>query len=232
MATTFDEIFKTQLQSVDLEESIKNYAVGFIKNDDSSTPLMISLEQIHYLSESKIQIFMERGYGESYGISDLEYTERGAQLIDESSSLFSLCNMIIKYEPFEFQELVYLRNNQVLLSTIHHQAIHHEMALLLNHKKTTALGINYIEDKYGHLLLKGILENTFSNTAKTIAIGVITSSIIMSFTYNRHIRQTIQLNPEFLQSIYCYMGEICNRTIAEYAKVPWKDIMGLCWDWN
>lgn len=232
MTTTFDEIYQTKLQSIDLEDQLKTFSVGFILNDDSSLPLMISLEQIHYLSENNIQIFVQRGFGKSYGITDLEYAERGAQMIDDMQSIFKVANMIIKYDPFTLQEIENLRPNQVLLSTIHEHAISNEMALIMNIKRTTALGINYIKDKNGHFLLWDIVENTLSNTAKSIAIGVITSSIIMSFTYGRNIRQTIQLNPEFLQSIYCYLGEICNRLIAAHASVPWKDILGLCWDWN
>lgn len=80
--------------------------------------------------------------------------------------------------------------------------------------------------------MPSIIQNTFSNTAKTIALGVIISSVVISFSYDRNIRQTIQLNPELIKSIYCFQGDICNPKIAAYASVPWKDILGICWDWN
>ncbi len=232
MTTTFDEMYQTKLQSIDFEDQLKSFSVGFIKNEDQNLPLIISLEQIHYLSENNVHIYIQRGFGNSYGITDIEYSERGAELIDDIETIFQLSNMILKYEPFTFNELNHLKNNQILLSNITDQSITNEIAVLMYNKKTTALALNYIQDKCGSFLLQGILENTFSNSAKTIAIGVITSSIVMSFTYDRNIRQTIQLNPEFIESIYCYLGEICNPTIAEFASVPWKDILGLCWDWN
>ena len=58
MTTTYDEMYQTKLQSVDIEDQLKTFSVGFILNDDPSLPLMISLEQIHYLSENNIQIFV------------------------------------------------------------------------------------------------------------------------------------------------------------------------------
>lgn len=232
MTTSFDEMYQTKLQSIDFEDQLKSFSVGFIKNEDHNLPLIISLEQIHYLSDNNVHLFIQRGFGNRYGITDLEYSERGAELIDDIETIFQLTNMVVKYEPFTYNELTNLKNNQILLSNLNEQSITKEIAELMFNKKTTALALNYIQDKNGTLLLQDILENNFSNSAKTIAIGVITSSVVMSFTYDRNLRQTIQLNPEFIESIYCYLGEICNPTIAAFASVPWKDILGLCWDWN
>ncbi len=232
MTTTFNEMLNTKLQEIDLETRLKTYSVGFLADNEVDHPMIISLEQIHHLVDNNVQIYIQRGFGKNFGISDMEYSERGAEMIDDIHSLFYLSNMIIKYEPFSLEELQNLKNNQILVSTIHDQAITHDIAIQLFEKKITAFGINYIADKNGHFLFKNILENTLSNSAKTIAIGVITSSVIMSFTYDRNIRQTIQLNPEFLNSIYCYQGDICHPIIAAHAGVPWKDILGLCWDWN
>lgn len=232
MTTSFDEMYQTKLQSIDFEDQLKSFSVGFIKNEDHNLPLIISLEQIHYLSDNNVHLFIQRGFGNRYGITDLEYSERGAELIDDIETIFQLTNMVVKYESFTYNELTNLKNNQILLSNLNEQSITKEIAELMFNKKTTALALNYIQDKNGTLLLQDILENNFSNSAKTIAIGVITSSVVMSFTYDRNLRQTIQLNPEFIESIYCYLGEICNPTIAAFASVPWKDILGLCWDWN
>ena len=232
MTTSFDEMYQTKLQSIDFEDQLKSFSVGFIKNEDHNLPLIISLEQIHYLSDNNVHLFIQRGFGNRYGITDFEYSERGAELIDDIETIFQLTNMVVKYEPFTYNELTNLKNNQILLSNLNEQSITKEIAELMFNKKTTALALNYIQDKNGTLLLQDILENNFSNSAKTIAIGVITSSVVMSFTYDRNLRQTIQLNPEFIESIYCYLGEICNPTIAAFASVPWKDILGLCWDWN
>ncbi len=232
MTTTFDEMLNTKLQEIDLETRLKTYSVGFLADDHVDHPMIISLEQIHHLVDNNVQIYIQRGFGKYFGISDMEFSERGAEMIDDIPSLFYLSNMVIKYDPFSFEELQHLKNNQILVSTIHDKAISNEIAIQLFEKKITALGINFITDKNGQFLFQNILENTLSNSAKTIAIGVITSSVIMSFTYDRNIKQTIQLNPEFLNSIYCYQGDICNPIIAASAGVPWKDILGLCWDWN
>ena len=206
------------------EDQLKSFSVGFIKNEDHNLPLIISLEQIHYLSDNNVHLFIQRGFGNRYGITDLEYSERGAELIDDIETIFQLTNMVVKYEPFTYNELTNLKNNQILLSNLNEQSITKEIAELMFNKKTTALALNYIQDKNGTLLLQDILENNFSNSTKTIAIGVITSSVVMSFTYDRNLRQTIQLNPEFIESIYCYLGEICNPTIAAFCIVTGKQI--------
>ena len=45
MTTTFDEMYQTKLQSIDFEDQLKSFSVGFIKNEDQNLPLIISLEQ-------------------------------------------------------------------------------------------------------------------------------------------------------------------------------------------
>lgn len=232
MTTTFGEMFETKLQSIDLGSQLKNFSIGFIKNGDSKLPLLISLEQIQQLVHHNIKVYMERGYGIPYGISDIEYVDRGVDLIDEVRSVIQLSNIIIKYEPFTLSEFLYIKNNQVLLSCISENSITNEMAQILSSKRITALALNYITDKHGDPLMSSIIENTFSSSAKSIALGVIISSVVMSFSYDRNMRQTIQLNPELIKSIYCFLGEICNPQIAAHASVPWKDLLGLCWDWN
>jgi hypothetical protein len=232
MTTTFGEMYQTKLQSIEIGSQLKNFAIGFIKNSNSNNPLLISLEQINQLVNSNIKVYIERGYGIQYGISDIDYVNRGVDLIDDVQSIIHLSNIVIKYDPFIMEEYQYLRNNQILLSCISEDCINNEMALILNTKRITGLAINYIIDKNGNQLMDSIIANTFSNFAKSIALGIIISSVVMSFSYDRNIRQTIQLNPELMKSIYCFHGDICNPKIAAHASVPWKDVLGLCWDWN
>lgn len=232
MTTTFGEMYQTKLQSIDIGSQLKNFSIGLIKNKNSNHPLLISLEQIHQLVHSNIKVYIERGYGLDYGISDIDYVNRGVDLIDDVQSIIHLSNIVIKYDPFILEEYQFLKNNQILLSCISDDCISNEMAHILNSKKITGIALNYITDKRGEPLMASIIANTFSNYAKCIAIGIIVSSVIMSFSYDRNIRQTIQLNPELIKSIYCFLGDICNPQIAANASVPWKDVLGLCWDWN
>ena len=49
-----------------------------------------------------------------------------------------------------------LKNNQILVSTIHDHSITQEIAIQLFEKKITAFGINYIADKNGQFLFQNI----------------------------------------------------------------------------
>ena len=222
---------ETQMQETDTMLSQHRMAVGVLKDSILENPLLLSLEAVKNLTERKVTVFMEKTFGASADITDLEYADCGADILD-ATAIIPEANIILKYTPLTKQQFFQLKSNQIVISTLNPADFTGEMADHLRENKITALGLNHITDKKGDFLLEKILAVTLSKTAQTMAIGMMLASILTSFCYHGKIKNVLQLNPELLKSVYCYLGDICHPEVAQNAKVPWKDIVDLCWDWN
>jgi len=222
---------ETQMQEVDTIISQHQTVVGILKDYALENPLLFSLEAIKNLTENQIAVLMEKDFGSSVYITDLEYADCGADIVD-ANTIFQEAAIILKYSPLTEHQFSQLKNNQIVISTLNPDNFTSKIATYLKEKKITALSLNHITDKKGNFLLEKILTAILSKNAQTMAIGVMINSILTVFSNYGKIRDVLQFKPELLKSVYCYFGDICHPEVAQSAKVPWKDIVDLCWDWN
>jgi len=202
-----------QLALIDINPTKVRTTIGMLSSEDSFAPIMLSLNHIEELVDEHIDMLIQRGLGVEYNISDYNFTEYGADIMEDEFPIIALSNIVLKYEPFSLEEIFFLKEKQIIISTMPHELFTHEMADFLHEKKITAVGINFINGENFQL----------QDTVNQLV------SILISSKKTKH---SISLNPLFLKSAYCYNGEICNRSIAENAGVPWKDLVELCWNWN
>jgi alanine dehydrogenase len=187
--------------------------IGMLSSETLFEPLMLSLKQIEELVDEHVAVLIQRGLGVEYNISDYQFTEYGADIMEDELPIIALSTIVLKYAPFSIEDIFFLKNKQIIISTAPPELFTNEMAQFLQEKKITAVGINFLN-----------LEN--------FQIQDTVEQLISAFLFSRNIQHGIQLNPLLLKSVYCYNGEICNRAIAENAGVPWKDLVELCWNWN
>jgi len=210
---TPEHIHEPQLSSIEIDTADCIATIGMLKSEDVFAPLMLLLKQIEKLIDKRIAVFVQRGLGEMHEISDYKFTEYGADIMEDEFPIIALANIVLKYEPFSIEEICFLKNKQIIISTAPTEFFTNEMVQLLHEKKITAVGINFLN-----------IEN--SKIQETV------NQLIEIFLAAQINRYSIHLNSLFLKSVYCYNGEICNREIAANAKVPWKDLVELCWNWN
>jgi alanine dehydrogenase len=210
---TPEQIIEPQLSPVEVNDSECMAIVGMLNSEDLFSPLMLSLYQIEALVEKRVAIYVQRGLGEKYEISDYQFTEYGADIMEDEFPVIALSNIVLKYEPFSIEEIFFLKEKQIIISMANPEVFTNEMVQFLHEKKITAVGVNFLD-----------LED--------FKLQNIVNQLVLAFVFSKNITHNIQLNPLFLKSVYCYNGEICNRIIAEHAGVPWKDLIELCWNWN
>ena len=202
-----------QLSSIEFDIQKVRATIGMLASEISSAPLLLSLKHIEELVSERVDVLIQRGLGTEYGISDYHFTEYGADIMEDELPVIALSNIILKYEPYSLEEIFFLKNKQIIISTAPPEAFSKEMVQFLHEKKITAVGINFLN----------LAESKIQDTVY---------QLVSAFLFSQNMKHTIQLNPLFLKSVYCYNGEICNRTVAENAGVPWKDLVELCWNWN
>jgi alanine dehydrogenase len=187
--------------------------IGMLTSENASAPVLLSLEHIEKFVDERVAVLIQRGLGAEHDLSDYNFTEYGADIMEDELPIIALSNIVLKYEPFSLEEIFFLKEKQIILSMAYSEAFTNEMVQFLHEKKITAVGINFLN-------------------LESFQIQDTVKQLVSSLIFSKKIVQNIQLNPLLLKSIYCYNGEICNHAIAENAGVPWKDLVELCWNWN
>ncbi len=207
----------------------KKQKIGFLA---SKNPPLLSLKTLASLIEEGHTIFMERSYGHYSGIADIEYADIGVELLDSATYIANNATIIVKYSPLSKEEFLQLSSKTVVISEISDDAIDYETSLHLLQNMITGIGYNHIETLRQENQLELLRLKSISITHFQQNLSDFISKVLASFLINRDIKNTLQLNPEYLKGVYCYQGHICHKKIAEYAQIPWKNIIDLCWNWN
>jgi len=208
-----EHTLEPQLSPVGIDAGNVRATIGMLSSETLFEPLMLSLKQIEKFVDERVAVLIQRGLGAEHDVSDYNFTEYGADIMEDELPIIALSTIVLKYAPFSVEDIFFLKNKQIIISMAPPELFTNEMVQFLQEKKITAVGINFLN-----------LEN--SQVQDTVF------QLVSSFLFARNLQHSIQLNPLFLKSVYCYNGEICNRTMAENAGVPWKDLVELCWNWN
>ena len=209
----FEHTLEPQLSPIEVDLNKIKATIGLLSSENSFAPLLLSLKHIEDFVDEHVAVLVQRGIGEEHAISDYNFTEYGADIMEDELPIITLSNIVLKYEPFSLEEIFFLKEKQVVISTAPPEVFTNEMVQFLYEKKIIAIGINFLN----------IDSFQIQDTVK---------QLVSSIIFSGNLKRIIQLNPLLLKSIYCYNGEICNRAVAENAGVPWKDLVELCWNWN
>jgi len=93
--------------------------IGFIKPKTPGEKRVVLLPQD--LGGILDEIYFERGYGESLGIEDVEYINRGARM-RQREEIFATCDGIFSLKPIEKEDYEHVRERQVFIGWIQPQA--------------------------------------------------------------------------------------------------------------
>jgi len=204
---------ETQLSPTEVELDTIKSTLGLLSSETSLAPLLLSLKQIEKFVEEHVAVLVQRGLGDDHEISDYQFTEFGADIVEDALPIIALSNLVLKYDMFSLEEIFCLKEKQIIISMAPPKLFTKEMVQFLFEKKITAVGINFLY----------VEKSQIQHTVK---------QLVSSLIFSGNLKQNVQLNPLLLKSIYCFNGEVCNRAIAENAGVPWKDLVELCWNWN
>lgn len=116
---------------------------SFQENRIALTPEAVSI-----LTANGHQIVIERKAGERSSFSDRDYTEAGAEIVENTEQVYK-ADTIIKVAPPTPDEIKLLKPNQIIFSPIHLPTLKKEYITELMNKKITALAFEYIKDESG-----------------------------------------------------------------------------------
>ena len=230
----FTEPFSNpQEESLHLLEKVNHNAIGLIKDHVPVKGIvLLSPAKLAVLKAENIQTWTERRFGAHAAFSDMEYADAGADILENTQSVMQSSNIIAKLEPFTLEEISYLRNNQVIFSTLDLDRLSPEYFALLKKKNITAFALDRIEDFDGNSLLNDIFYREESPIGITLSLSNFILPLLLAVAKSSNLRATIQTNPSLFQALYCFNGEITQKNIAEKLQLPWRDFTSLSWNLN
>ncbi len=104
------------------------------------------------LSSRGHQVLVQRGAGDGSGLTDDQYTEAGATLIDTADELWSMADMIVKVKEPQPQEVARIRKDQIVF-TYFHFAADKDLTVGCMDSKCIAAAYETLTDRHGHLPL-------------------------------------------------------------------------------
>lgn len=110
--------------------------------------ICLTPDAVNSLTSHGHRVMVEAGAGESSSYSDKEYSDAGAEIIQDPKKVFG-CPMILKVEPASLAEIEMINQNTIIISAIQIKTRKKEYFEALTKKKITALAFEYIKDEDG-----------------------------------------------------------------------------------
>lgn len=140
-----------QVQEERLECGKKNrkMVIGIPKESDpTECRIALTPEAVEILVKQGQEIVIEKDAGAPAHYSDLDYSEKGGRIVETPQEVY-LSDMILKIAPLNDTELDYLRENQLIISSLRLDKSTGNYLRKLMQKKVTAIACERIMDSDG-----------------------------------------------------------------------------------
>ena len=96
--------------------------VGSTKEQNPEKRISITPDTSKSLKNLGLNVFLEKGYGESLGFSDQEYKDKGAQILNDAKEVLSKSNLICQVKlPMEEEFKNIKENSNLIVSNYDHE---------------------------------------------------------------------------------------------------------------
>lgn len=114
--------------------------------------LCITPDAVEVLVANGYRVLVESGAGKGSFFSDMDYSEAGAQIVEQPMEVFKQ-DLVLKINPPTLDEIQYLKMGGYLISALQVNLQGVDYFRALSEKKITAIAFEFIEDEYGQLPL-------------------------------------------------------------------------------
>lgn len=130
--------------------------------------ICLTPESVGILVEMGHEVILQRGAGDGAHYTDSEYCDRGARIVETLEEVYA-ADIILKVTSVSLRETEYMRERQVILSSMKLFDLKREAVVAMMQKKVTALGFDIIRDKDGFYPVVRIMSEIAGNAAIMIA---------------------------------------------------------------
>lgn len=132
-----------------VKEHYKSLTIGIpVESESCENRICLTPESVGVLVNNGLNVVVQSGAGKLCQYSDRLYSEKGAEIVYDSQSVFK-SEMVLKLNPPTIEELGWMNNGATLMSALQRSQLTAEYLREINRKKITAIGFELIEDKGG-----------------------------------------------------------------------------------
>ena len=152
-----------------IRRSNKHLNIG-LPNEISHQDNRVSLkpDAVAVLVNNGHHVVIERGAGEDAGYSDHAYSETGAEITDDINKVLQ-SDLLLKIEPPTLDECEQLKVGATLISAFQMGTQSSDFLHVLNRKRITAIGYEFLQDEAGGLPLVRAMSEIAGSTVLQIA---------------------------------------------------------------
>lgn len=142
-------VYLPQEEMLELVQDKKKFRIG-MPADKTGNERRVPLAPlaVEVLVNEGFEVVIQDGAGKGAYFSNHEYSKYGAEITTNLADVFS-CDIIVKICPLTIEEMVLLRGNQIIITSLHSTYQTKEYFQLLMKKKVTALAFDMMRDSKG-----------------------------------------------------------------------------------
>jgi len=137
------------------------------ENDKYESRIPLTPEAVELLVNEGHRILIEKDAGKSANYIDTQFSENGGFIVD-SADVYN-ADIILKIAPLTVKEIGHLRENQIVISSLHQNNYTEEYIRGLIQKRTSAISYENIKDQYECYPVVRSMSEIAGNTAVLIA---------------------------------------------------------------
>lgn len=187
---------------------------------------------IRNFTQQQVKVFAQFGFGNHNPFSDTEYADAGAEFSHHYTDLSVLSNLIFKFDAFTAEQISFSKESQILVSILPPAGLSQAYIEAVNKKKISLLCLDLLRDDNGCSVTENIRKATLSEAGFQIALSNFVFPLADTLLHAPSIPYALQRAPELMSSVFCHAGTLCHKPTAEHLRLPWRDIVSLCWDLN
>lgn len=151
-------------------EQQRSFRIG-IPREVSNEERRVSLSPagVQTLVSNGHQVYVEQKAGEQANFLDQEYSEFGAELVQDTADMYSKCELIVKVGPPNEDETRFLQEKQTLISALHLGGTTPDFLKRLMELGATGIGFEFIRDSDGSLPIVRMMHEIMGSMAVQIA---------------------------------------------------------------
>jgi len=157
-----------QEEMLEVAKKQHQLVIGIPKEGDKyESRIPLTPEAVEILVNDGHRVLIEPDAGKGANYVDTQFSERGGLIVD-AAEVFK-ADILLKISPLTVKEIGLLRDNQIIMSSLHYRNHSEEFIRSLMQKRTTALAFENIKDQYNCYPIIRSMSEIAGNTAILIA---------------------------------------------------------------
>jgi alanine dehydrogenase len=171
------EHFLPQEEMLEVEKKKKSLVIGIPKeNHKLESRVALTPEAVDKLVAEGHEVIIETKAGQAAKYLDTDYSEMGGMIVDQKQEVYR-SDIILKIAPLTLKETDLLKDQQVVISTLHFNDQTEELIRKLMGKKVTAVAFENIKD-----------EHNFYPVVRSMSTIAGTTSVLIAAEYMSNMR--------------------------------------------